>query len=244
MFSELRETPEKREKSGGKASVKNLPYKIRRDDFIMTKGKFGISTAAVAVIAFAFAALGQPVAVLLVCGFALLAERDEWLNKQTLQSLLLTVTYYLAILVIGWMFGGLSRFFNWVEVYKASSAMSKVNSVVGDIIYVAFIAICVFAILRVLRGQDAGLPILSKMAEGDFAAAIKPKVKPQAPPAQYIQPQQAAPDYTPHPAPTQMPPTAQVPSEQAAPSAKFCSSCGASVSGDSAFCTECGAKTE
>ena len=59
----------------------------------MTKGKFGISTTAVAVIAFAFAALRQPVAVLLICGFALLAERDEWLNKQTLQSLLLTVTY-------------------------------------------------------------------------------------------------------------------------------------------------------
>lgn len=210
----------------------------------MTKGKFGLSTAAIAVIAFAFAALGQPVAVLLICGFALLAEKDEWLNKQTLQSLLLIITYYLTILVTNWVFGGISRFFNWVEVYKAASAMNKVNSVVGDILYVAFIALCVFAILRVLRGKDAGLPILSKMAGGDFAAAIKPKVKTQAPPAQYAGTQQAAPDYTPHPAPAQMPPTAQVPSEQAAPSAKFCSSCGASVSGDSAFCTECGAKTE
>ena len=53
----------------------------------MTKGKFGISTTAVAVIAFAFAALRQPVALLLICVIALLAERDEWLNTQTLQSL-------------------------------------------------------------------------------------------------------------------------------------------------------------
>ncbi|HOB37349.1 MAG: zinc ribbon domain-containing protein [Clostridiales bacterium] len=206
----------------------------------MTKGKFGISTTAVAVIAFAFAALRQPMAVLLICGFALLAERDEWLNKQTLQSLLLTVTYYLTISVIGWVFGGLSRFFNWVEVYRASSAMNYVNSVAGDVIYIAFIALCVFAILRVLREKDAGLPVLSKMAGGDFTAAIKPK----APPAQYIQPQQTASDYTPHSAPAQTPPTEQVSSENAAPSAKFCSSCGATVSGDSAFCAECGAKIE
>ena len=66
----------------------------------MTKGKFGISTTAVAVIAFAFvAAAARSRAADL--RFALLAERDEWLNKQTLQSLLLTVTYYLTISVIG-----------------------------------------------------------------------------------------------------------------------------------------------
>ena len=40
--------------------------------------------------------------------------------------------------------------------------MNNVNSVVGDIIYIAFIALCVFAILRVLRGKDAGLPFLSR----------------------------------------------------------------------------------
>lgn len=206
----------------------------------MTKGKFGISTTAVAVIAFAFAALRQPMAVLLICGFALLAERDEWLNKQTLQSLLLTVTYYLTISVIGWVFGGLSRFFNWVEVYKASSAMNNVNSVVGDIIYIAFIALCVFAILRVLRGKDAGLPFLSKMSGGDLTEIFSQKAKAQTAPAGYAPPQTAAPVYTP---PVQSPAQVDTPPAQTA-SAKFCSSCGASVSGDSIFCTECGAKTE
>ena len=53
----------------------------------MTKGKFGLSLAAVAVIAFGFAALRQPQSVLLVVGFALLAERDEWLNRQAMQAL-------------------------------------------------------------------------------------------------------------------------------------------------------------
>jgi len=39
----------------------------------MTKGKFGLSLAATAVIAFGFSALKQPQSVLLVVGFALLA---------------------------------------------------------------------------------------------------------------------------------------------------------------------------
>ncbi len=40
----------------------------------MTKGNFGLSLAAIAVIAFVFAALRQPTSVLLVCGLALLAD--------------------------------------------------------------------------------------------------------------------------------------------------------------------------
>lgn len=68
----------------------------------MTKGKFGLSLAAIAVIAFVFTALRQPQSVLLIAGFALLAEKDEWLNKQSMQALLLTVTYYLAALAADW----------------------------------------------------------------------------------------------------------------------------------------------
>ena len=207
----------------------------------MTKGKFGLSTAAIAVIAFAFAAIGQPVAVLLICGFALLAEKDEWLNKQTMQALLLTVTYYLTALVDDWIFGGLARFFGWLEVNKAQNTMITVNSIVGSVIYVAFIAVCVVAVLRNLRGKDAAIPIISKMSGGDLTAAFTQNAKTQVSPTQYVPPQAAAPGYAP---PAQPPVPKQTPSAQTAATTKFCSSCGASLSGDSAFCTECGAKIE
>ena len=62
----------------------------------MKKGRFGVSLTAIAAIAFLFTALRQPQSVLLVAGFALLAEKDEWLNRQVLQALLLTIAYYLA----------------------------------------------------------------------------------------------------------------------------------------------------
>jgi hypothetical protein len=217
----------------------------RKGDFIMTKGKFGLSLAAVAVIAFGFAALRQPQSVLLVVGFALLAERDEWLNRQAMQALLLTITYYLAELTTGWIFGGLTHFFGWVELYGAAGAMGKVGSFVGDALYLALIIFSVLAVLRILRGKDAGLPFIAKMAGGDFVAAVKSKTRAEAS-AQTVPPAQAAPvgvQYAPLEQPLAPIQTAPV-TVQAAPAARLCPACATPLQENSRFCTECGAKTE
>jgi len=214
----------------------------------MTKGKFGLSLAAVAVIAFAFCALRQPQSVLLVAGFALLAEKDEWLNRQTLQALLLTIAYYLAELVTGWIFGGLARLFGWVKLYGAADAMSTAGSFLGDVFYLALIVFSVLAVLRVLRGKDAGLPFISKMTDEDIAAAIKPKTGTTTASAQTAPPVQAAPSQTQYAPPAQPPASIQTPPDAAqnAPAsvARLCPACSAPLHKDSRFCTECGAKVE
>jgi hypothetical protein len=214
----------------------------------MTKGKFGLSLAAVAVIAFGFAALRQPQSVLLVVGFALLAEKDEWLNRQAMQALLLTIAYYLAELVTGWVFGGLVRLFGLVNLYGAASAMSTVDSFVGDVLYLALIVFSVLAVLRVLRGKDAGLPFLSKMTDGDIAAAIKSKTRTTEASAQTAPPVQAAPIQTQYAPPAQPPASSQTPpavtSDAPAPAVRLCPACSAPLHEDSRFCTECGAKAE
>jgi len=171
-------------------------YKSRKGVCTMTKGKFGLSLSAIALIAFGFSALRQPQSVLLVTGFALLAEKDEWLNRQVMQALLLTITYYLAELVTDWIFGGLARFFGWVKLYNAASAMSTVDSFVGDVLYLALIVFSVLAVLRVLGGKDAGLPFLSKMADGDIATMLKLKTRVAEAPAQTAPPVQAMPTQT------------------------------------------------
>lgn len=214
----------------------------------MTKGKFGLNLAAIAVIAFGFAALRQPTSVLLVCGFALLAEKDEWLNKQAMQALLLTIAYYLAELVMGWVFGGLARFFGWVKLYGAASVMSTVDSFVGDVLYLALIVFSVLAVLRVFRGKDAGLPFLSKMTDGDIAAAINPKIRTATASAQTAPPVQTAPIQTQYAPPEQPPASSQTPpavtSDAPAPAVRLCPACSAPLHEDSRFCTECGAKAE
>lgn len=199
----------------------------------MTKGKFGLSPAAIAVIAFGFCALRQPQSVLLVAGFALLAEKDEWLNRQAMQAILLTITYYLAILVADWIFGGLAKVFGWVELYRVSSFMSDAGAFVSGILYLALIALCVFAVLRVANGKDAGLPFISKMSGGDFAEAFT---------SNPTHPQQPTP--APTPAPTSAP--APVPAPEPAPeaTASQCPACHAPLQEGSKFCTECGAKIE
>lgn len=208
----------------------------------MTKGKFGLSLAAVAVIAFGFSALRQPQSVLLVVGFALLAEKDAWLNKQAMQALLLTITYYLAELVTGWVFGGLARLFGWVKLYGAAGAMGAAGSFVSGALYLALIVFSALSVLRVLRGKDAGLPWLSKLAGGDFTATIKPKTRTAAASARTAPPVQAAPVVVQPPVSFQTPPTAA--QDAPAPTARLCPACSAPLHEDSRFCTECGAKTE
>lgn len=237
---------------------------------MMKKGKFALSLAAIAVIAFAFVVLRQPLAVLLICGFALLAEKDEWLNRQTIQALLLMIVYYLADLVMGWIFGGLATFFGWVKLFKVASVMATIGSVVGTLLYLALVVFSVIAILKLLGGKDAGLPVISKIASGDFVIKAKtvpaPPVQPQyaAPPQPVVppQPQYAAPQ--PAPAPVQQQYAAPIPApmqeQQAAtpvleespapvqpdplPGARFCSNCGAPMYEGAIFCAECGTKVE
>ena len=189
----------------------------------MTKSKFGFSLPTVAVIAFAFTVLLQPVGVLLVAGFALLAERDKWLNRQVTQALLLSICYSLIILIIDLVFGSLARFFLWVELYKVNTALSDSRLLVGGLLYVALILLCILAILKNIQGKDAGLPVLSKIAGGDFKANFAGTQPPAAPVTPPVQSQAQA-------------------HTSAKPATNFCSSCGASVSGDSMFCTQCGTK--
>jgi hypothetical protein len=214
----------------------------------MTKGKFGLSIAAVAVIAFGFCALRQPQSVLLVVGFALLAEKDEWLNRQAMQALLLTIAYYLAELVTGWIFGGLARFFGWMKLYGAAGAMGKVDSFVGDALYLALIVFSVLAVLRVLRGKDAGLPFIVRMAGGDFSEAFALKTRTVAASAQTVSSVQAPPVQTQYVHPAQPPASIQtVPTaaeDAPATVARLCPTCFAPLHEDSKFCTECGAKAE
>ena len=214
----------------------------------MKKGKFGLNLASVAVIAFGFSALRQPQSVLLVAGFALLAEKDEWLNRQAMQALLLTIAYYVAELVTDWIFGGLVRFFGWVELYDAASAMSKVDSFVGDVLYLTLIVFSVLSALRVLRGKDAGLPFLSKMADGDITAALRSRTRTPETSMQTAPTGQAVPTQTQYATPAQPPASSQTPlivtQDAPAPGSRVCHACSAPLHEDSVFCTECGAKTK
>lgn len=146
----------------------------------MKKGNFGIKLSIIAALAFAFVVIKQPLLVLLVAGFAIVAEKDEWLTRQVLQAVLLYVLYSAASIVLGWVFTGLGSLFSFASLYGVNSVFITIGSGIDWLIYVGAIVFAIIAILNVLKGKDANIPIIAGMLDG------KPKRK--APPARPMAP--------------------------------------------------------
>lgn len=194
----------------------------------MEKGKYGVSPVWVAVLAFVFAALNQPVAVLLICGFALLAEKNPWLNRQVLQALFLSAAGFVAGMISDWVFGSLARSFRDITATGGSVVMNSIQLSVTGIVRLVVIVFCIIAILRNLYGKEADLPLAAKLTEADW---VLKKTAPAPQPAPAAQ------------APAE-PAEASAPAVAEAPAAKaFCPACGNPATPDSAFCTTCGKKT-
>lgn len=168
-------------------------------------------------------------------------------------------------MVMDWIFGGIGRLFGFLGAYAAHTAMLSVNAFVGDVVNLALIVFSILAILKVLRGNDAGLPLVSKMAEGGLASTFSGRPGPGVPPTQQYQPvnegneQPSGTGVTSH-APVQPVPSptdgsdmqqvtaktqGQIAEKEASGSPiKKCSSCGAALKPESRFCTQCGTKNE
>ena len=107
----------------------------------------------------------------------LLAERDEWTGRQTLQALILSAVTALVreLLVYGAsLFPPYSGFFQMVSV--ALGALSA-------LVYLVAIILSILAILRVMKDQEAGLPLLSGLAYKAYGKRKPPTHARAVPPA-------------------------------------------------------------
>ena len=222
----------------------------------MKKGKYSITLGAVAAIAFVLSILDLGVAMVLVLGYALIAEQDEWLNKQTLQAFYLGLSAW----VIKWAVNAFFSFFEGLfGGYNSSgiyTVLYDINSVVIGLVEIAFIVFAIIAIVNVLKDKDANLPLVKMLAEKSLGIYVKRQpVYPAYPPAaNYGAPTAPAQPYAPAPAPVpaSAPVSAPAPAPAAtpapapvaeAPSAPAsdvwtCPSCGSVTAGN--FCGKCG----
>lgn len=220
----------------------------------MKKGNYGISFTAIAIIAFVFVLLRQPQSVLLVAGFALLAERDPWLNRQVIQALLLTMAYYGGLLVLDVVFGGLSDFLGWVDAYRAQANLVRVVSVLQDVLFIGLLVLVIMALLKVMKGQDANVPFLGSLAQGNVPGGVQrapesqgpvaPRNAPEKPYEPVKQTPPPPPPRAPEPVREVAPPPTDAPVEEAPkePEVKRCLACHSPVQEGLKFCTECGEK--
>ncbi len=144
----------------------------------MTKGKIGIALPIIAALVFVFAILNQPLAILLIVGFAVIAEKDEWLNRQVIQGLLLNVAYIIARLAFNIFFGFFDHILTNFEAYEAASTFGDIHNVISDLLYVALLVFAIISIIKVVAGKEANIPVLSKIAEGGFKALEVKKAAP------------------------------------------------------------------
>ena len=171
----------------------------------MTKGKFGIYLWFYAVAAFILTFLGQPLLCGLLLGFVIAAEKNEWLTRQVIQAFFLSLFVSVLNKLIGIVSIPLGRL-----PFGVGSVFDTIFGIVDSVISIVVLIFVIIALLKVAKGQEAGLPGLSTLANKAFGIVEKKvyaPMPPQAPQAPQYQPQQAPHQYQ------QMPPQPQNPQQ-------------------------------
>lgn len=132
----------------------------------MQKGKYGICLWFYAVVAFILAFLGQTLLCGLLLGFVIATEKNEWLSKQVIQAFFLS------------LFGSIIReVLNMINVFGAvpfvGSIVSTVFSVINSLVAIAILVFVIIAIVKTAKGEDAGVPGFSALANRAYGYVAK-----------------------------------------------------------------------
>ena len=147
----------------------------------MQKGKYGVCLWFYALVAFILAFLGQVLLGGLLLGFVIVAEKNEWLTRQVIQAFFLTII----VSVINAVLDLLNIFGN---VPIVGTAIGVVFNVISTIVSIVVLVFVIIAMVKVVKGQEANMPLLSKLANRAYGI-IEKKVYTQAAPANNAQPQ-------------------------------------------------------
>ncbi len=121
--------------------------------------------------------LNQPLLCALIFGFVLVAERDEWAGRQTLQALGLSA---IAVVLRELLVYSVNLFPVYIDFFHF---LSTAFGTLSALVYLAAIITSMVAITRVMKDQEASLPGLDRLAYRAYG-----KQKPQPMPGQYPPP--------------------------------------------------------
>lgn len=188
----------------------------------MEKGKYGITLNVIAIIAFALGLFGFLEALILVVGFSLIGEKNQWLTKQVLQALFLRIAYSLGTTIVNWLFIIINTLLKPVRNLGVISGTASVQAFLNGILYIALLVFTILAVLKLLKQKDAEVPFISKLADCAMGVVhIKPEKEPK-----------------PEPAYTYSPPTPTNTDQEISSSNVWQCSCGHDNTGN--FCMKCG----
>lgn len=132
----------------------------------MQKGKFGIYLPFYAIVAFILAFLGELLLCLVVLGFVIVVEKNEWLTKQVMQAFFLCLFTSL-----------LFKIFNMLKVFSdvpfVGMILLSFGKIIFGIISIIILIFIIIAIIRVCKGNDAKIPLLYKLTNRSFGIVEK-----------------------------------------------------------------------
>ncbi len=147
----------------------------------MQKGKYGVCLWFYALVAFILAFLGQVLLGGLLLGFVIVAEKMNGSPVRLFRRSFLTII----VSVINAVLDLLNIFGN---VPIVGTAIGVVFNVISTIVSIVVLVFVIIAMVKVVKGQEANMPLLSKLANRAYGI-IEKKVYTQAAPANYAQPQ-------------------------------------------------------
>ena len=143
----------------------------------MEKGKYGVTLAFYGVLAFIFVLTGSSTLLFLLAGAVIIGEKNEWASRQVIQALMLALTT--SLVSVAFEVLGFLDWFSWAEygtgLYSFYSIWNKIQSV---IFYALRVVVYLFAFLGLLKnakGQEANIPVYSKLANWAYGkVAVRP----------------------------------------------------------------------
>jgi len=170
----------------------------------MKIGKMGINVYFIAALAMIFAILGWSTAGILIIGYALVVEKDNWLTKQTIAAFSVQLIAGAVNVVLGGFNRTIDSFANSSNSYDYSlggmlslgssssltvpSVLRNIISWTGNITSLVLLVFLIIGLSNVIAGRDAGIPVVGNIANWAFGIVRpKPVYQPQQ---QYQQPPQ------------------------------------------------------
>jgi len=174
----------------------------------MKIGKMGINVYFVAALAFIFAILGWTTAGVLLVGYVVVVEKDNWLTKQTIAALVVQLVSSAVSVVLKGLITTINLFPSKSNSYDyssfdlegllnygsssatASSVLLNIITWTGNIVTLVLFVFLVIGFFNVIKGKDAGIPVVGDVANWAFGIVRpRPVYQPPQQPQQY-QPQQ------------------------------------------------------
>lgn len=143
----------------------------------MEKSKSGIKHIVIAILAVAFAILQQPLAVLLVLGFAALVEKDKSLTKGVFLITALSVVNSFLLVIISGFFSFLANALNRILEGTGFVVLRTIPTILGTLLTIVFIVAYVFLIIKMSKGQEINIAFVNKLFDFEEPGQVQEEEK-------------------------------------------------------------------